>query len=513
MLTFFTQHRNMVLALEMRGISKRFPGVVANDRVHLQVAKGEVHGLLGENGAGKTTLMQILFGLYRPDAGDICVNGKSVHFSTPNDAMAYGIGMVHQHFMLVPVMTVAENIILGQEETCWRLLLARRRAEQRIRELSQQYHLDVDPRALVQNLAVGMRQRVEILKALYRQADILILDEPTAVLSPDEAREVCRTVTALAHQGTAVIFITHKLQEVMQVAHRITVMRHGRVVCTTTPAETSEAHLAALMVGGDTPPSLAVTPRATLTETILQVDGLRAVDDRGVVAVDGVSFAIRAGEILGIAGVQGNGQRELVEVLTGLRNASPGTVIMQGIDVTNTPPRRLAALGVAHIPEDRHAYGMVGSYSIADNLVLNTYYRPPFARGMVQQHAAIVAHARDLMQRFDLRAPGPSTPAESLSGGNQQKLVIARELARPLRLLIAAQPTRGLDVGAMAFVQRQLVQQRDQGCAVLLVSTELDEIMALADRIAVMYRGKILAMIEAREATRDTLGRWMAGLG
>ena len=503
----------MALALEMRGITKRFPSVVANDGVDLQVATGEIHALLGENGAGKTTLMQILFGLYRPDAGDICVRGQPVHFSSPNDAMAHGIGMVHQHFMLVPVMTVTENIILGQEETRCGPFLARWQAEQRIRELSRHYHLEVDPQALVQDLSVGMRQRVEILKALYRQVDILILDEPTAVLTPHEAAQVCRTLTALAQRGTTIIFITHKLQEVMDIAHRITVMRHGRVVWTTTPAATSEAHLAALMVGGTIPPSLTITPRAAPTEVVLQVHDLRAMDERGAVAVAGVSLVLGAGEILGIAGVQGNGQTELVEVLTGLRAASAGTVTVQGVEVTNAPPRRLAALGVAHIPEDRHTYGMVGSYSIADNLVLNTYHRQPFARGIVRHRAAIVAHARELMQRFDIRAPGPCTRAASLSGGNQQKLIIARELARPLCLLIAAQPTRGLDVGAMAFVHRQLVQQRHQGCAVLLVSTELDEIMALADRIAVMYRGTILTVVDAHVATREALGRWMAGLG
>ncbi|MGQ4808420.1 Galactose/methyl galactoside import ATP-binding protein MglA [Candidatus Entotheonellaceae bacterium PAL068K] len=503
----------MTLALDMRGITKRFPGVVANDRVNFQVARGEIHALLGENGAGKTTLVNILYGLYRPDEGDIFVDGKRLHLSSPTDAMTHGIGMVHQHFMLVPVMTVTENIILGQEETRHGPFLARRQAAQHIRDLSRQYHLDVDPQALVQDLPVGMRQRVEILKALYRQADLLILDEPTAVLTPAEVVEVFRILTALAQRGTAIIFITHKLKEVLHIAHRITVLRGGRVVGTMTPAETSEAQLAALMVGGEAPPGMATSPRRTSTEVILQVTDLRASDDRGVVAVDGVSLVIHAGEILGIAGVQGNGQTELVQVLTGLRSATAGTVAIHAVEVTHATPRYIAAQGVAHIPEDRHKHGMVDSYSIADNLILNLYHRKPFTRGIVRCTAAIMEHARHVMQTFDLRAPSPSTQAGSLSGGNQQKMVAAREFSRPLHLLIAAQPTRGLDVGAMAFLHRQIVHQRDQGCAVLLVSAELDEIMLLSDRIAVMYRGHIVATVAAHETTRESLGRLMAGVG
>ncbi len=499
--------------LDMRGISKRFPGVVANDGVDLQVAQGEIHALLGENGAGKTTLMNILYGLYRPDEGEVVVDGKPVHLASPSDAMAHGIGMVHQHFMLVPVMTVTENIMLGREETQRGPFLARRRAVQRIRDLSRQYHLEVEPQALVQDLPVGMRQRVEILKALYRQADIFILDEPTAVLAPAEVVQVFRTLTALAQQGAAIIFITHKLNEVLQVAHRITVMRGGRVVGRTTPAETSEAQLAALMVGGEAPLSLAATRGTVPTEVVLQVEDLRALDDRGVVAVDGVSLVLHAGEILGIAGVQGNGQTELVQVVTGLRRAMAGTIAIRGVEVTNAAPRHMAAQGLGHIPEDRHKHGMVDSYAIAANLILNTYKEKPFARGLVQDSAAIMDHAREVMQRFDIRAPSPLTPAGSLSGGNQQKMVVGREFTRPLRLLIAAQPTRGLDVGATAFLHRQIVHKRDQGCAVLLVSAELDEIMALSDRIAVMYRGQILATVDAHEARRESLGRLMAGLG
>ncbi len=498
-------------ALDMRGITKRFPGVVANDGVNLQVAQGEIHALLGENGAGKTTLMNILYGLYRPDEGEILVDGKRVQPSSPSDAMTYGIGMVHQHFMLVPVMTVTENIILGQEIGRGPFL-DRKRAAQHIQNLSKQYHLDVDPQAVVQDLPVGMRQRVEILKALYRKARILILDEPTAVLTPAEAEAVFRIITALAEQGTAIIFITHKLKEVWQVAHRITVMRGGRVVGATAPEETTETQLATLMVGRETPRPEVATGHRAPTQTVLRVEHLQALDDRGMVAIDHVSLDIHAGEIFGIAGVQGNGQTELVEVLTGLRSAHTGRVTIGEVDVTRASPRNITKQGVAHIPEDRHQHGMVASYSIADNLVLNVYHQKPFAWGILRRARAIAAHAAQAMQTFDIRAPSRFTPAGSLSGGNQQKMVVARELGRPLRLLIAAQPTHGLDVGAIAFLHQQIVQKRDEGCAVLLVSAELDEIIALSDRIGVMYAGSLLATMAASAATRESLGRLMAGL-
>ena len=499
------------LALEMRGVTKRFPGVVANEDVSLQVGRGEVHALLGENGAGKTTLMNILYGLHCPDAGEICIGGEIVRLRSPSDAMRYGISMVHQHFMLASVMTVTENIMLG-EEIGRGPFLRRKQAAQRIRDLSRQYHLDVDPDALVEDLPVGMRQRVEILKALYRRADILILDEPTAVLTPAETDEVFGIITALAQQGAAVIFITHKLREVWRVAQRMTIMRGGRVVGATTPAETTEAELAALMVGHETPQPVALARRDAVEDVVLHVKHARVLDDRGAVAVDDASLAVHAGEIFGIAGVQGNGQTELVEVLTGLRAVQAGRVAVAGTDITGASPRRIARLGVAHIPEDRHRHGMVDRYSIADNLVLNTYDQPPFAHGILRRARAIAEHAAAAMQRFDIRAPSPATLVGSLSGGNQQKVVAARELERPLRLLIAAQPTRGLDVGATAFLHQQLIEQRDAGCAVLLVSAELDEILALADRIAVMYRGRLLATLEAQAATRDLLGRLMAGL-
>jgi simple sugar transport system ATP-binding protein len=496
----------------MRGITKRFPGgIVANEGVSLQVARGEIHALLGENGAGKTTLMNILCGLYRPDEGEILVGGRVVRPGSPREAMHYGIGMVHQHFMLVPVMTVAENIVLGQEIALGPFL-DRKQAAQHIRDLSRQYHLDVDPEALVEDLPMGMRQRVEILKALYRRADILILDEPTAVLTPAESEEVFDIITALAHQGTAIIFITHKLKEVWQVAHRMTVIRRGRVVGTTTPAETTETALATLMVGHETSQPALTIGQQRSPAVILQVHHLEALNDRGTVAVDEVSLAVRAGEILGIAGVQGNGQTELVEVLTGLRPARSGQVFIGEVEITYATPRRIVMLGVAHIPEDRHRHGMVSRYSIADNLILNVYHQRPFASGIIRRPRAIAEHAEQVMQTFDIRAPSHATVAGSLSGGNQQKMVVARELDRSLRLLIAAQPTRGLDVGAIAFLHQQLVNKRDEGCAVLLVSAELDEILALSDRIAVMYRGKLLATVEAQAVSRESLGRLMAGL-
>jgi simple sugar transport system ATP-binding protein len=427
--------------------------------------------------------------------------------------MACGIGMVHQHFMLVPALSVTENIILGQEPSQCRPFLDVQQAAQHIRQLATQYHLDVDPQALIQDLPVGFRQRVEILKALYRQATILILDEPTAVLTPGEVEHLFETLSTLAQHGTSIIFITHKLREVFRIAQRLTVLRRGRVVGTLTPAETTASQLAALMVGEMRPTQVVKQPRATSSDkVVLDVRDLDVCDERGDLAVAGVSLVVYAGEILGIAGVQGNGQTQLVEALAGLRHPVAGSIVLQGADVTHATPRQLAACGVAHIPEDRHKHGMVEGYTIADNLVLNTYRQQPFAHRMVRHAAAIAAHAAHLMQTFDIRAPHPAVPAGNLSGGNQQKMVIARECSRPLTLLIAAQPTRGLDIGATAFVHQHLVQQRDQGCAVMLVSADLDEILTLSDRIAVMYDGKLRAIVAAREASREMLGQLMAGV-
>ncbi len=506
----------MTLALEMRSITKRFPGVLANDHVNFQLRKGEIHALLGENGAGKSTLMNILYGLYSQDDGHILLDGQEVQISEPTDAIKLGIGMVHQHFMLVPVMTVAENIILGTEIVRNGFVLDLDTASRRIRELSHQYGLEIDPDAYIKDLPVGTQQRVEIVKALYREADILILDEPTAVLTPQEADELFAIMRSLVAQGKSIIFITHKLREVFEVADRITVLRNGHVAGITTPAEATRQSLAEMMVGREVILTVDKKPAAP-SSSVLKVEGLKAVDDRDALVVDGVSFEVRAGEILGIAGVQGNGQTELVEALTGLRRCLDGRVVIQEVDVTNASPRKITDLGVtvegsAHIPEDRHEHGMLSGYPVADNLILNSYYRFPFARGVAMDNQAIEDNALRVVHEFDIRTPSIYTPAGSLSGGNQQKMVVGRELSRPIKLLIASQPTRGLDVGSIEFIHNRLVQARDDGVAVLLVSAELDEIMSLSDRIAVMYKGQIIATLDADQASREELGLLMAGI-
>jgi simple sugar transport system ATP-binding protein len=496
--------------LEARGITKRFPGVVANDNVSLRLHKGEVLALLGENGAGKSTLMNILYGLYHQDEGEILVNGEPVRVSSPHESIQRGIGMVHQHFQLVPVMTVAENVILGNELTQAVSFLNRRKAAEQISTISRQYGLEVDPHALVADLDVGAQQRVEIIKALYRNADILILDEPTAVLTPQEADELVRVMRTLTAQGKSLIFITHKLREVLEVADRIMVLRSGRVVGETRPEQASESSLAAMMVGRD------VLLRVDKTEArpqapVLEVRELRVRDDRRLMAVDGVSLDVRAGEILGIAGVQGNGQTELVQAITGLRTPESGTVLITGQDVTAATPRRISELGVAHIPEDRQRDGVVTSYQLTDNAVLELYYLEPYASGIVRNEEAIVSHAQKLVKQFDVRTPGVHVPASSLSGGNQQKLIVAREFTRELKLLIAAQPTRGIDVGSIEFIHNQIIKKRDEGVAVLVVSAELDEILVLSDRIAVMYHGHVVAVVKNGELSREQLGLLMAG--
>jgi simple sugar transport system ATP-binding protein len=501
----------MTLALEMRGVTKRFPGVLANDSVDFALEKGEIHCLLGENGAGKSTLMNILYGLYHPDEGHILLDGHEVHIHTPTDAIGLGIGMVHQHFMLIPVMTVAENIMLGTEIVKRGFVLDQTTAAQRIRDISSRYGLEVDPTAYIKDLAVGTQQRVEIVKALYREADILILDEPTAVLTPQEADDLFVIMRGLVEQGKSIIFITHKLGEVFAVADRITVLRNGHVVGSTRPQAATPESLAAMMVGREVILTVDKGP-AQPRETVLQVRDLRVVDERDTVMVNGASLDVQAGEVLGIAGVQGNGQTELVEVLTGLRRCVAGQVLIGDVDVTNASPRCIAEQGVAHIPEDRHEYGMVGSYPIADNLVLNTYYKPPFANGGALNHRAIEDNATRLVHEFDIRTPSIYTLASSLSGGNQQKMIVAREFSRPIRLLIASQPTRGLDVGSIEFIHGRLLEARDHGVAVLLVSAELDEIMSLSDRIAVMYKGQIIATLNAEQATREEIGLLMAGI-
>ncbi len=501
----------MTYAVEMLGITKRFPGVVANDNIDFRLAKGEIHALLGENGAGKTTLMNILYGLYRSDAGRILINGKETLLTGPASAIANGIGMVHQHFMLVPVLTVAENIVLGTETVHHRFFLDRKGAVDRIRELADEYCLDVDPTAYVKDLPVGTQQRVEIIKALYRRADILILDEPSAVLTPQEADELFMVMRSLALQGKSIIFITHKLKEVFAVADRITVLRDGRVAGSTTPKEATPESLATMMVGREV--DLSVDRGvSTPGSEILVVRDLSVMSDRRTLAVDGVSFTVRAGEVLGVAGVEGNGQTELAEALTGLRRLHNGQVLVDGNDLTNATPRQMVEAGVAHIPEDRQKYGLVLSYPIADNLVLCTYFQPPFADGPLIDDKAIMYIARSLIAEFDIRTPSPLSRASTLSGGNQQKAVVARELSRRTRLLIAAQPTRGLDVGSTEFIHKKIIEERNEGVAVLLVSAELDEIMSLSDRIAVMYKGRIIGIVPAAEATRERLGLLMAGM-
>lgn len=497
--------------LEVRNITKVFPGVVANEDISLKLNRGEILALLGENGAGKSTLMNIIYGLYHPTSGEIWAKGNQVRFNTPRDAIAVGIGMVHQHFQLVPVMTVAENIMLGSESVRNGFLDTGSVAA-RILELSHRYNLDVDPNAVIEDLPVGMRQRVEIVKTLYRNADILILDEPTAVLTPQEIDGLFEVMGLLKQQGKSIIFITHKLKEVLRIADRIMVLRGGKVVGEAEPKRATQASLASMMVGREvilTVDKEAAAPK----EVVLEVQGIKARNELGEPALRSVSFDVRAGEIVGVAGVQGNGQTELVEVITGLHKCDAGVIRISGVDMTNASPRRVTHDGEScHVPEDRHAHGMVDSYSVAHNLVLNTYYQAPFARYGTINEQAINEQAERLVAKFDVRTPGVATSGGSLSGGNQQKMVVAREFSRPIKLLIAAQPTRGIDVGSIEFIHQQIVAKRDEGIAVLVVSSELDEILALSDRIVVMYKGEVIGIVPREEATREGLGLLMAGV-
>lgn len=508
----------MTLALQATGITKQFPGVLANDHVNFNLNKGEIHALLGENGAGKTTLMNILYGLYQPDQGEICINEVPTRIVSPHDAISHGIGMVHQHFMLVPPLTVTENIMLGQETIvgATRFLgpaavLDRRKLASRILEIGRQYGLMVDPNALIRDLPVGAQQRVEIIKALYRNADILILDEPTAVLTPQEADELFMIMRALIGQGKSIIFITHKLREVLAVADRISVMRGGKMIGTVTPADATQEKLAEMMVGRKVILTIDKA-EAHPGQPVLTVRDLRVLDDRKHMVVNGVSLEVRSGEILGVAGVQGNGQTELTEALTGLRRPADGHISILGHDTTHASPRKVQQTSTSHVPEDRHKHGLVLSYSVRDNLVLNSYYKAPFSRGIELDYDVIEQQAVELVRIFDVRTPSTATITGSLSGGNQQKVIIARELSRPVKLLIACQPTRGLDVGSIEFIHHRIVEERDKGSAVLLISAELDEIMSLSDRIAVMYKGQILAILDAKEATREKIGLLMAGV-
>jgi general nucleoside transport system ATP-binding protein len=499
----------MAPALEMRGITKRYPGVVANDRIDLDVRPGEIHALLGENGAGKTTLMNILYGLATPDEGEILLDGKPVRIASPSDAIARGINMVHQHFMLVPVLTVAENILLGEETMANRIFLDRNEAHRRIRDLGQRFGFEIDPDVKVGSLSVGWQQRVEILKALYRDARILVLDEPTAVLTPQETEEIFGVLRRLATEGHSILFISHKLYEVLEIADRITVIRRGKVVGERIPAETDEDDLAALMVGRSV--SLTVDRGVSHPgEPVLALEELRVKDDRGSEVVKGVSFEVRAGEIFGIAGVAGNGQDELVEAIIGLRHASGGRVTLDGKDITAAAPRDENEAGVAYVPADRHRFGLVLPFSLADNLVLTSYYRAPFSRGILRDFDAIESAATASIAKYDVRASGPDVPASTLSGGNQQKLVVAREFDRDLKLLVLDQPTRGLDVGSIEFIHNEAIRKRDAGTAILLVSAELDEVLELSDRIAVMFRGKVVAVVDGRTADKNEVGLLMA---
>jgi general nucleoside transport system ATP-binding protein len=494
--------------LELKGITKRFPGVVANDGVDFDLRKGEVHALLGENGAGKSTLMNILYGLYHPDEGELLSNGEPLRISSPREAIDAGIGMVHQHFMLIPVMTVAENIVLAAEPTRGPFL-DERAAEARVRDLSERFGLAVRPEALIETISVGMQQRVEILKALYRGAEILILDEPTGVLTPQEAGELFEIVNALKAEGKSIIFISHKLGEVLEIADRITVLRRGKTIETVPREGATEESLARLMVGRDVVLSVDKTP-AQPGDPLLVVEDLRVDDERGLEAVRGVSFRVCASEIVGIAGVDGNGQSELIDAITGLRKAKEGRVRVGDEDVTYQSPRGSLDAGVGHIPEDRQRRGLILDFNLAENIALHDYREEPESRYGWLFPKRLIARAKKLLVEFDVRGGGPLTPASSLSGGNQQKVIVAREVSRDPKVLVAAQPTRGLDVGAIEFVHRRLIEERDEGRAILLVSFELDEILSLSDRILVIYEGEIVAEF-APGASEEEIGFAMLG--
>ncbi len=498
------------MKLELRGITKRFGTLVANNQISLTVEPGEIHALLGENGAGKSTLMNVLYGLYQADEGEIVLDGQAQKFRGPGDAMAAGIGMVHQHFMLIPVFTVAENVALGHEPTKFGGKLDMEAARKRVIEISDRFGFNVDPDALVEDLPVGVQQRVEIIKALSRDAKVLVLDEPTAVLTPQETDELMAIMRQLAQSGTSIVFITHKLREVKEVANRITVIRLGQVVGSASP-EASTSELASMMVGREV--DLVVDKeKAALGNEVLSVENLAVLDDRLQRAVNGISFSVRGGEVLAIAGVQGNGQTELAEALLGLRSPiKGGSIKISGKELAGASVRTVLESGVGYIPEDRKKDGLVGEFTISENLMLNQSFRSRFTKGLNINFPTRKSVAVDLVERFDVRTPSIDTPAGKLSGGNQQKVVVARELSRDVNLLIASQPTRGVDVGSIEFIHEQIVAERDAGKAVVLISTELDEVLALADRIAVMYRGQIVGIV-GPETSRETLGKMMAGV-
>lgn len=497
------------MKLELRGITKRFGSLVANDHIDLTVEPGEIHALLGENGAGKSTLMNVLYGLYQADEGEILLDGAPQRFRGPGDAMAAGIGMVHQHFMLVPVFTVAENVALGHERTAALGRLDLEAARRQVREVADRFGFHVDPDALVEDLPVGVQQRVEIIKALSRDARVLVFDEPTAVLTPQETDELMAMMRQLRDEGTGIVFITHKLREVREVADRITVIRRGKVVGEASPQSTN-AELASLMVGRAVELTVHKEPATPAERGGLEVRGLRVVSPTGAVLVDDVDFDVRPGEILAIAGVQGNGQTELAEALVGLQDRVTGSITLDGQELVGRTVRSILDAGVGFVPEDRKIDGLVGGMSIAENLILDRSGATEFVKAGTLQRNALDRFARERIDEFDIRAQGPLTPAGTLSGGNQQKVVVAREMSRDLRLLLAAQPTRGVDVGSIEFIHARIVAARDAGVPVIVVSTELDEVVALADRIAVMYRGRIVGIVPA-DTPRDVLGLMMAG--
>lgn len=500
------------MRLELRGITKRFPGVVANDNVSLSLNTGEVLSLIGENGAGKSTLMSVLYGMYKPDEGDILIDGSPQVFTSPADAIAAGIGMVHQHFMLVPVFTVAENVVLGVEPTGVMGKLHIDEARRMVREISDKYHLDLDPDAVIEDLPVGVQQRVEIVKVLLRDAKVVVFDEPTAVLTPSEIIEFFEIVKTLVSSGRGVVFITHKLKEALGIANRIAVLRRGKVVGEVDPKSATESQIAEMMVGR--PVQLTVDKNSASTgDVVLKVTDLTVLDADGRKHVENVSFEVHAGEIVGVAGVQGNGQTELVEALTGLRKAAGGTIALDGKDLTHSNPRERHQMGMAHIPEDRQRQGLVGGLSVAENLVLTRYHDDQFSHGVVVDWDAANAIADTLISEYDIRTPSREAGVGTLSGGNQQKVIVARELSRDLRITIAAQPTRGVDVGSIEYIHSRIVKERDAGTAVLIVSTELEEVMALSDRLLVMYRGRVVAELDPKKSTPMEVGLYMAGSG
>lgn len=499
----------MEYVIEMLNIRKEFPGIVANDNITLQVKKGEIHALLGENGAGKSTLMNVLFGLYEPERGEIRVNGDKVQITSPNIATDLGIGMVHQHFMLVEPFTVTENIVLGQEPKLG-MAIDMKRAERNVHEISERYGLAVNPRAKIADITVGMQQRVEILKTLYRGAEIIIFDEPTAVLTPQEIKELTQIMKVLVNEGKSIILITHKLKEIMEICDRVTVIRKGKGIGTVNVKDTTTTELATLMVGREVVFKTEKT-KSMPEGNVLEIKDLVVNDSRGVAAVRNLNLDVRAGEIVGIAGVDGNGQSELIEAITGLRKSEDGSIKLNGKEISNMKPRNITEAGIGHIPQDRHKHGLVLDFPIGENIVLQTYYRRPFSKSGVLNFKEIYKKAKSLISEFDVRTPSEYTPARALSGGNQQKAIIGREVNRNPDLLIAAQPTRGLDVGAIEFIHQRLIDQRDNQKAVLLISFELDEIMNVSDRIAVIYEGEIVAVVNPDETSEQELGLLMAG--